>query len=599
MHWTKAVGEGRELQVVIYRNGTAAGIGGAKKVIESLPMKVWLSPQQVDAEHPAVPDSEWKQDEKHEVVELNAKELGGKKPYRAFTFPVSESLYKAQYKKIANELIWPIFHSMDADALIDPLSVISPHHRQNYDFPYQGSPDDDYGLYRQFNECGAKAYKQLRQRGIVKDEDLVWVHDYQCVNMPGDIYTHHTPFPPLDFLRKVTINRKPLLEYGFFREYIKDMLGHGLLTFQRPIDMKNFIEVVAALDKQCSAVGAPQSGLAPTGLLDLEGKVTRNFAIEEHAQLTAFGKTARVMNLPVPIDRADELRLARESKVDQSSYAVDDLERMNISYDEQAVYTATNKKGDPVRKVNIQHVTPLHRILNEDGHRIFLAAHRADYTKCALEKLYAAGNYLGSLTERDREKVHFVFFLQPTRPGVEGFPRYQKEVEETAKGLRRTYGDSIIVIPDAIAAQDYIGLMRHKNVVALLGVGLKDGHDLTLREAASARSDFIDEQRPADERAALAIVTTDGTGASDILSDPKKSDHGAFVLRDIENPRDMVIKLHKLFQEIDGLAKTPEGRQHLTRRYQEAAEASAIYGPEYFREAILKVAEKNRSQGAA
>ncbi len=704
----------KEQRIVIYSNRPPKEFkGGAVKAIADLSVDMWVGP----SDKP-IPDAVWEKmsdEEKHKLTGPQFLTFNDK-TIKVYTFPISQSMLDAQYIMMSNELIWPIFHSADADALVDPLKMANPRHKHNYSYQYNehknvetiinikvkpnnvpdGSfnpdhpqfkpekdfldiahetihsilnnpqfeifhphhgkhrvivqqnldgievdfsgvhktigdphahenlqalkreirtalrtleednsinpevdrhdskakamkthieteskiiitprdPEKDYLLYKELNELGNQAIAQLRKNGEISGHDVVWVHDYQCANAKGDIYSFHIPFPSLEFLQKVKVNDKDILASEYFPDLLQQMANHQVMTFQRAIDMKNFIEVVAAIDPKFKTLN-PQAYS--------NGQV-KDFDIDESISLRMFSKQVKIMNIPIDVAQGEVLSTAQNDNLDQTTYDPKMLDNMNLPYDRSRMANGRV----PLKAV-------LGNILNTDEeHRIIFSMHRNDYSKNTLEKIYAAGNYLAKHPE-EKGKTHFLFSLQPTRAGVPGEERYQKAVETMAKGLREQWGDSIIVIPAHLEWSDFLGLNRHPNTVAYLGVGRKDGHDLTLREAASTRADF-----PAgDPRAALAIVTTNGTGASDVLRGTKDNP-GAFVLN--SNNKSFVqmhTELTKVFEEIVNLARTPEGKKILADRYHVASTQSRKYDPEHFRETALKVLEQGRARESA
>lgn len=557
----------KEQQVMIYSNRPPRELaGGAVKVIAGLPVKVWVGP----SDKPT-PDDVWEKmsDAEKNKLEERTMEFHGK-TFKVFEFPYPKSLQEAQYTRFSNELIWPMFHSMDADSLTEPTKLANPTHRKNFDYQYNGDPDKDWELYKQFNELGNNAVQQLKKRGEVTDKDLLWVHDYQNTSVKGDIYSAHSPFPPKAFVEKMTVNGKPALSYDFLQNYVKEVASHPTITFQRPIDLKNFVETMELLDPKFRTLNPHAFKNGDAHLLPIGG----------HVPLKIFGKQVQAMNAPVGVVMEDELKGAQESKIDRTTFDPAGLDHMGVPYDRSKM-----KDG----RVPIQAV--LGDLLNTDEeHRIFLAVHRNDYTKSTLEKVYAAGNYMARHPE-EKGKTHFVYFLQPTRPGVQGMDEYRKAVEDTARAFKNVWGDSITVVSEGLDHEDFRGLLRHPNVVAYLGTGRKDGHDMMVREAASVRADFPQ----GDPRAALAIVTTNGTGASDVVRGTKERP-GAYILdSDDTNFLDTHTQLTEVITEVNKLAKTTRGKHDLAERYQAAAIGSQKYGLHFYKDQILKVATQHQS----
>jgi hypothetical protein len=460
------------------------------------------------------------------------------------------------------------------------MKLANTRHKDNYDYKYEGDPAADYASYKEFNDLGNQAMRKLKEMGEITDEDLQWVHDYQCTNVAGDVYSQHPPFPPFSFLEQVKVNGEKLLETEYFKDYIRQLADHDTLTFPRVVDMKNFIDTVAVVDPSFKRLNPRvDTQLDTAAILEQIGGAL--------APLQIFGKTVKVMNLPVCVSQEDELEAAKSSKIDKTFFDKKMLDDNEISYD-----PATVQDGRvPIRGL-------LGNLLDTDEeHRIFLAVHRNDYIKSTLEKVYAAGNYMARHPE-EVGKTHFVFFLEPTRSHIPGYKAYNDAVMREAKGLREIWGDSIIVVPAGVDNHDYLGLMRHPNVLALLGTARVEGHDITLREAASARSDYP----PGDPRAALALITTNGTGVSDVLKGTRENP-GAFVIDSSDrNFAKMHARITDVFEKVVNLAKKREGKIEvgkieLATRYQAASAASAEYNPAYFARRVMEVANQGKRHG--
>lgn len=704
--------------IVAYSNRPPTSIqGGAVLVIANLGVKHWVGPGKV------MPDAEWVkliQDklaespvgifEKPKTVE-DCVELIRSHPsafmlpldmspvqynddtISVYTFPVPRSLHNAHYRMTSNALIWPVMHSTDSTMLTNPKQALNKSHTPSYHYAHkdmQGisrDPEQDYNLYKALNDLGNGAIKQLRRRHVIRSSDPVWVHDYQCVNIKGDIYSHHIPFPPLGYLKQVTVgkDKTPLLKTDLFKSYIKEIASHRLITFQRPVDVKNFIETVAELE--------------PATHRKLQEYLSKKIAIDESINVKLYGKDVRITNVPVGKRQDIDLQTAQESRLDNTNIPVEALDSVKLKYNESAIQTkdksvavipvdtmnthlghlakdalnhtqeerskaafdlkmlkqhtdlVISKDGvryypleelksleidydksdqaiaEATRNITIQQKTlPLLSLLgskwNEEKqayeggmldqsseHRIIMAVHRADYTKSTIEKMIAAANYMAAHPE-EIGKTHFLFFLEPTRSNVPGYNEYTKAVSDIARGLHTGwYGklkwesstlfsdgwkNSFTIVPYSINNKDALGLLRHPNVVGMLGIARKDGHDLTVREAANVRADLLTHENKS--RTGLGIVTTSGIGASDTLGGTTENP-GAFVIPlDDKDPSahakggltpfwTFIERLQQTFTDIITLSKN--NPDVLQDRYRVASEASKKHDIGHYRKVIL------------
>jgi trehalose-6-phosphate synthase len=594
--WVDRVGLTPSDELVVASNRPPMEIaGGAVKVIAEMPIKAWIGPGKT------VSDEQWTQmpdtSEPGGKYELSHTAVPyGDSTINVYTFPHPESLQEAQYTHMSNGLLWPINHSTDARVFNDPMSITDTSRKPDFNYSYKGSdgqsnPDTDWEKYKEFNTLFEKALGQLKEQGIITGREPVNPHDYQIATVPGQVYTSHTPFASRDYLEQVEVNDKPILprdgqeHWTFFEENVRALADHDIVTFQRPEDMKNFIETVAVLD--------PSFNRNNPSLLNEDGRVQGEFAVNESKKIVAFGKPMTALNVPVAIRHEELTDKARDMDDKDFTTKVDvkALEKTGVKYDPDAVQEVTDNKG------NTKKVVPLGDLLKpilepDQGHKIIMAVHRNDYTKNTYEKLLAASDFMAKHPEEEG-KTHFVFFLQPSRENVSGYAEYRDRVCELADGLAKQYGDSFIIIPQGVDNADALKLMRHENTAALLGTGLKDGHDLTVREAAGARSDYAETGDL--ERSALAIVTSNGTGASDVFKGSAEKP-AAYVLDSSKSVMEFKNQLAEAYADIVEKSNSPDGKRELGQRYANSVELSKQYGIDNFVNTITKAVNDNQRE---
>lgn len=125
------------------------------------------------------------------------------------------------YRGISNSTIWPLFH-----CFLGHTSFV---------------PED----WRTYLHVNWRVYRNIL--GKIRENDLVWVHDYHFIPLPrllrrssrrfGIGYFLHIPFPPLDLLRFMP----------WSREVLDGILGSDLVGFHTEGYLKNFLDSVEYL----------------------------------------------------------------------------------------------------------------------------------------------------------------------------------------------------------------------------------------------------------------------------------------------------------------------------------------------------------------
>jgi trehalose 6-phosphate synthase/phosphatase len=129
-----------------------------------------------------------------------------------------EQLVRGFYEGFSNETLWPLFHSFPTRVLFDP---------------------QHWADYRRANELFRDAVL-----AHAKPNDLIWVHDYQLMLLPGMLreampgarvgFFLHIPFPASTMFR--------LLPRG--EEMLQGLLGADLLAFHTHSDVQHFRDSV-------------------------------------------------------------------------------------------------------------------------------------------------------------------------------------------------------------------------------------------------------------------------------------------------------------------------------------------------------------------
>lgn len=513
---------------VIYSNRppTAGASGGAQEVIAASNPTWWVGPQSVSK-------AIWKD---MSPALRGARTLYGdqyadeKSGYDVQTFPVPEKYADPQYLLISNAVLWPLAHEK----------------QPTINLPLEKIEEAYWGGYVPHNELANNALHSMVDEYGLTNHDRVWVHDYQCDNVPGTLYTRHIPWPSVEFLETVTFkteDRKEavsIFDTEFFRDMLELSSSRILSTFQRPIDQVNFLMTAAMMTKNTRkfpdqfqlTYGNPvlknisKDIHNPKKREAIRAALLDEIKIGDTTELMLFGSKTTVMNIPV-------------GQVTENTYthAIENEHRLNktrFKFDKEhnyfSVFHADIGDGQTVNLTSVdenRHSEQYPPLLSDfmaplKGRKIVLSVHRNDYTKGTTTKLEAAEKLLEERPET-QEDTTFLFMLQPTREDVTGYREYAQQVFKQAARIREKYGpNSVVIIPEGVKHDDILGLMRQPEIRGFLALGHKDGHDLTAREIVDAN----------DNDRAIGNVTSAGIGASDVLGEDHK---GSFV---IQNPKD-------------------------------------------------------------
>lgn len=118
---------------------------------------------------------------------------------------LSESEYEKYYNGLCNKAIWPLFH---------------------YFYQYARYENSEWKAYTQVNKKFCDAVCSVAQPG-----DIIWVHDYQLMLLPGMIrekipdatigFFLHIPFPPFELFRLIP----------WRKEILSGLIGSDLIGF--------------------------------------------------------------------------------------------------------------------------------------------------------------------------------------------------------------------------------------------------------------------------------------------------------------------------------------------------------------------------------
>jgi trehalose 6-phosphate synthase len=191
--------------------------------------------------------------------------------YDLVAVPLSQEEEEGYYRGFANEAIWPLFHDLLGHCHFDL---------------------ENWKTYGAVNKRFAEVI-----HGAVGRDDLIWVHDYQLMQVGEHLRTLgvrrplsfflHIPFPSLDLFRRLP----------WKHEILNSLLAFDKLGFQTLRDRRNFINCVR--------------GLVPAVEVSARRRETA---------LKIEGRTVTVGHFPVSIDFEEFDGGAREIDVAEAAW---------------------------------------------------------------------------------------------------------------------------------------------------------------------------------------------------------------------------------------------------------------------------------------
>ncbi len=312
---------------------------------------------------------------------------------------LSEEQIVNYYDGFSNATLWPLFHY--------------------------------FGEFTEFNETYWESYLQVNEQfaetiiANAKENDTVWVHDYQLLLVPNILrkkrpdlnigFFLHIPFPSYELIRIL-----PWRE-----EIIEGMLGADLLGFHTYDYARHFISSVKRL---------------------LGHEVEFN-------QIKLENRQVYIDVFPMGIDykKFEKLALEVQSKpIQERSKEHQDIDRFLM--------------GKPDRK-------------------IILSIDRLDYTKGIPERLKAYRYFLQKYPEY-REQVSLIMLTVPSRTDVEQYQNLKNEVDILVGNINGEFGtinwNPVIYFYRSMPFENLIELYSSADVALL--TPLRDGMNLVAKE---------------------------------------------------------------------------------------------------------------------
>ncbi|KAI3381750.1 hypothetical protein SNEBB_009114 [Seison nebaliae] len=557
-------------QTIVYTNRAPSGeiVGGLVRVILDSSITTWIAPA-----CPPLTLDQW-----HKELEERSLIRKGNliENCQIYTYPVPQQLYESHYKFISNKILWPIFHSVDTRILTleneESLHAILQDDTRKIVFPH--SADEivkNYLNYLKFCGLSNMAVKKFYEKDSTHDnlDRIRWIHDYQAIPVDGEILASHTPIPSIEYLKRVEFNngkakKVNLLDTLFFRNLLEHWTKHKNLVFQRPNDVKNFLQILHHYEM----ISSLSVNKHDSNFLQVTNSNEPKYLLKSQTIRLWKNKLLKLSAIPVGIDQRKTLNLARENenRIKETHFTKDVLEKTGI-------YIKNSR-------INV------HELLSEiipslDGdmtstNQVFISIHRNDYSKNTIEKLEAIDKFFKDNPETINH-VFFLLFLQPTRTGIKPYEIYQNNVISFGKKLHEKYGNSLFCVPAGIKNCDFLGLLRHREVLGIISTAFKDGHDLTVRETIDSRADCTTNANILP----LTAIVSDGIGASVLFKNeafivkspiPGNSADRLRFIKDLSHQFSRVLSVHS----------TKSGREQLADRYRKMVITSNKYNSKLY-----------------
>lgn len=317
---------------------------------------------------------------------------------------LTDDLIENYYDGFSNAILWPLFH---------------------YFTDYTKFEENYWNAYQKVNELFAEAILSNS-----KQNDMVWIHDYQLMLVPNIIKSKrpdlnigfflHIPFPSFEVFRILP-----------WREsIIKGLLGADLLGFHTYDYARHFISSVKRI---------------------LGYEIEFNTISMEDRQVFID-----VFPMGIDFNKFQEKALEIQSK--------------------------------PIQEHSKEHQDIDRFLLSMPDRRIILSIDRLDYTKGIPERLKAFKRFLESYPEY-KEIVSLLMLTVPSRVDVEQYQHLRSEVEELVGSINGEFGtlnwNPVIYFYRSLPFENLIELYSTADVALL--TPLRDGMNLVAKEFVASK----------------------------------------------------------------------------------------------------------------
>jgi trehalose 6-phosphate synthase/phosphatase len=326
----------------------------------------------------------------------------GDSPFKYSPLFLTEEEQSNYYEGFSNEIVWPLFHDLQSRCNFDP---------RYWDF------------YERVNAKFAAAVEKASKPG-----DLIWIHDYQLMQVGKTLRARrpkarlafflHIPFPSPDIFAKLP----------WRQQILEDLLAHDLLGVQTARDQRNLVACI-----RCFVPSVKISGRGESRLVINAGA---------HTHIESF---------PISIDfRA-------------------------FSEQSQSAPVVARAKQIKAKTHEIQ---------------IAVGVDRLDYTKGIPERIKAFGNFLRNYPQFHR-KVELIQIVVPSREGIPRYDQLKREVERLVTQVNGEFSEPgwvpINYIYRSVPRDELIAIYRAADVALI--TCLKDGMNLVAKEYCAAKNE--------------------------------------------------------------------------------------------------------------
>ncbi|WP_083836673.1 trehalose-phosphatase [Granulicella mallensis] len=312
---------------------------------------------------------------------------------------LSEEEQAKYYEGFSNEVLWPLFHDLQTHCVFKPIY---------WDF------------YRRVNQKFAEAVLH-----VTREEDIVWVQDYQLLQVATSIRAQrprsriafflHIPFPPPDIFEKLP----------WRREILQGLLDYDFIGLQTERDQRNLVA--------CLRTFIPE--------IKLDGR-------GDHRKVVSARGVTLIQVMPISIDFHELASVAASEAVSS-------------------------------RAAEIRCESP--------GLCIALGIDRLDYTKGIPERLRAFRALLRDQPEF-RRKITLIQVVVPSRENIPRYQELHSEVEKLVSSVNGELAEPgwtpIQYMHRSVSHEELLALYKAAHIA--LVTPLKDGMNLVAKEYCAA-----------------------------------------------------------------------------------------------------------------
>ncbi|WP_027714888.1 trehalose-6-phosphate synthase [Desulfuromonas sp. TF] len=330
-------------------------------------------------------------------------DFGKEQDYRLKGVPLTEEEVEKYYLGFSNETLWPLFHDL---------------------LGYCNFSLENWRTYQEVNRRFASIVAEES-----KDDDFIWVHDYQLTLVGGYLreegikqtlaFFLHIPFPSADLFSRLP----------WKIELLRGMMEYDLIGFQTLRDRRNFVNCAIAMLPEAEVVSRLR-----------------------HYTLLRYGsRKVKVGHFPISIDFEEFNRGARTKAVEEAAWY-------------------------------------LHE--NLQGRQLVLGIDRLDYTKGLPERFLAFERALEKYPEI-RRKITLLQVVVPSRTLVPDYQNLKELLDQLAGRINARFAEQgWIPIHYVYRSLEPTQLLAHYRTseIALI-TPLRDGMNLVAKEYCAASVD--------------------------------------------------------------------------------------------------------------